>query len=58
MRIKIGEYIEEVNCVCVRNTDIMIGTKFLNTGEDTEKIGNQLLTQGYADLTNYRIISY
>lgn len=58
MRIKIGEYIEEVNCVFVRNTDIMIGTKFFPTGEDTEKIGNQLLTQGYADLSAYRKREY
>ena len=56
MRIKIGEYITEVNRVWVRETDININGDFYHTGEDTKTIGNQLLTQGYADLTNYKTL--
>lgn len=58
MRIKRGEYIEEVDKIVVRETDIIINTDFYATGDDTEKIGNQLLTQGYADLSIYKKIEY
>lgn len=53
MRIKKGEYIVEVNKVQIRETDICIDTKFYNTGEDTIRLGKQLLVEGYADLTPY-----
>ena len=56
MRIKEGEYIREVKCVQIRKTDIIVNCIFYQTERDTEKIGNQLLTQGYADLSAYRKI--
>lgn len=58
MRIKEGEYIREVKCVQIRKTDIIVNCIFYQTERDTEKIGNQLLTQGYADLSDYRKIGY
>ena len=52
MRIKIGNNIREVSKVCVRETDIMIGTQFFQTGAHTESIAKQLFEKGYADLSN------
>lgn len=58
MRIKYGEFIREVKCVQIRKTDIIVDYIFYQTEGDTEKIGNQLLTQGYADLSKYKITEY
>ena len=53
MRIKDGEYIYEVDKVCVREDDIQIGLNFFQTKKQTQQIGRQLLENGYADLTNF-----
>lgn len=55
MRVKIGEYIKEISNIWVRDTDIAIGTQFYQTNEQTEKIANQLLKEGYADLTDFEV---
>lgn len=55
MRIKIGEYIRVVEKVWVRDTDIVIDTKFYQTGEQTQTIADQLLKDGYADLTSFEV---
>ena len=53
MRIKNGDYIEEVNVVKIRSEDIVIGICFYQTKEHTQEIGKQLLEKGYADLTEF-----
>lgn len=53
MRIKNGDYIEEVNVVKIRSEDIAIGVCFYQTKEHTQEIGKQLLEKGYADLTEF-----
>lgn len=53
MRIKNGDYIQEVEKVQVRSEDIVVGTYFFLTKEHTKEIGDQLLKQGYADLTEF-----
>lgn len=58
MRIKDGTYIDEVKHIQVRESDIIINCTFYQTKGDTEKIENQLLTQGYADLSAYKKIEY
>jgi hypothetical protein len=55
MRIKIGEYIREVKKVWVRDTDISIDTNFYQTKEQTQVIAEQLLKDGYADLTDFEV---
>lgn len=55
MRIKVGEYIYTVDKVWVRETDLMIGNKFYQTGNRTEEIADQLLKNGYADLTHFKV---
>ena len=54
MRIKLGEYIHEVDKVWVRTRDICIGTTFYQTGDKTQEIGEQLFKEGYADLTPFK----
>lgn len=58
MRIKYGEFIREVECVQIRKSDIVVKCEFYGTKGDTEKIGEQLLTQGYADLSAYKRMNY
>lgn len=53
MRIKNGEYIQEVNNVCIRKYDIQVDIRFYQTKEHTQEIGKQLLEKGYADLTDF-----
>lgn len=57
MRIKRNEYIIEVDRVWIRSGDIFINGNYYKTGSDTEKIEQQLLTEGYADLTGYGVSS-
>lgn len=53
MRIKNGDYIQEVKDVQIRSEDIVIGICFYQTKEHTQEIGKQLLEKGYADLTEF-----
>jgi len=55
MRIKFDNTIEEVEKVTVRTevSDIGINGKFYRTGDKTNAIGEQLLKDGYADLSSY-----
>ena len=54
MRIKLGEYIHEVDKIWVRTRDICIGITFYQTGDKTQEIGEQLFKEGYADLTPFK----
>lgn len=55
MRIKVGEYIRKANRVWIRDTDIEIDDKFYQTGIQTQEIADQLLKEGYADLTSFEV---
>lgn len=55
MRIKLHNEIFEVSRIEVESDRLIFqarwGTKFLNTGKETLKISEQILKDGYADLT-------
>lgn len=56
MRIKTGEYIQEVNTIWIRSDDIEVNNRFYQTKEYTNEISTQLLEKGYADLTKFPIL--
>lgn len=54
MRIKDGWSIKEINEIIVRDNDVVIDRVIFQTGDKTNEISDSLLTQGYADLTEFR----
>lgn len=55
MRIKYGNYIKTVEEVKIREEvgDIWADGYYYRTGDNTSAIGEQLLKNGYADLSSY-----
>ena len=54
MRIMVGNHIFEAHDVRFNETFIAINHEFYSSGMDTKKLKDQLLINGYADLTKYR----